>query len=186
MTQAGCAFILVHLGIGLANYATRHNHYPDVHSRGADSPVGAYALALDDENLLHDPRALHCPCRGKCPAEGHRPDPGHIDYAYHIGYRPQLSAESEPVSPWLTGPVPLLADQPPHDAGRVALEGNSPNHANRGQNVLFSDLHIQWFPTRRISPVDDDLFLNALNRPEPGVGVHDAALVPAVFRVAGH
>ena len=65
----------------------------------------------------------------------------------------------------------------------TVLAGNSPNHGRRGQNVLFSDGSLRWFPGRRVSPVDDDLYLNNRAKPEPGVNLFDAALVPAVFRV---
>jgi hypothetical protein len=185
MNQMGCGFNLQQLGKSLANYATRHNHYPDVFSKGTGAHVGHYAIALKDEDLLRDLQSLHCPCKGKCPEIlGSRPDPRHIDYAYNVGYCSNPSGQAEPAKLPLPGTIPLLADQPPHDGGTI-LDGNSPNHGFRGQNVLFSDLHVQWFPTRRISPLDRDLFLNDHDRPEPGVGQHDAALVPAVFHVEG-
>jgi hypothetical protein len=183
MNQMGCGFNLQQLGKSLANYASRHNHYPDVCSKKSGSHVGHYAIALKDEDLLRNLQSLHCPCRGQCPPmEGTHPDPKHIDYAYNVGYRSDHSSEPEPARLTMAATIPLLADQPPHADGAV-LEGNSPNHGSRGQNVLFSDLHIQWFATRRISPLDRDLFLNDRDRPEPGLGHHDAALVPAVFQL---
>jgi hypothetical protein len=183
MNQMGCGFNLQQLGKSLANYANRHNHYPDVCSKGTDAHVGHYAIALKDEYLLHDLRSLHCPCKGKCPEfVGTKPDPMHIDYAYNVGYFSHQSGQPEPAKLPLPGAIPLLADQPPHHEGTI-LEGNSPNHGKRGQNVLFSDLHVQWFASRRISPLDRDLFLNDRDRPEPGLGQHDAALIPAVFHV---
>ncbi len=180
--QAGCGFNLQQLGVSLANYASRHNHYPDVCTKGTGSHVGAYALALTDGDFLRDPRTLHCPCSGNCPPiDGHRPDPNHIDYAYNVGNRPHGQGEAEPIRLGLTHTIPLLADQPSHDPHAV-LPGNSPNHGFRGQNVLFSDLHVEWFPTRRVK-LDRDLFLNDQNRPEPGIGPLDSALVPAVFHI---
>jgi hypothetical protein len=183
MNQMGCGFNLQQLGKSLANYATRHNHYPDVCTKDDGPHVGHYAIALKDEFLLHDLRSLHCPCKEQCPEiVGNRPDPAHIDYAYNVGYFSSLSGQAEPAKHPVPGAIPLLADQPPHDGGTI-LEGNSPNHGFRGQNVLFSDLHVQWFATRRISDLDRDLFLNDHDRPEPGVGQHDSALIPAVFHV---
>lgn len=178
MNQMGCGFNLQQLGASLASYATRHNHYPDVCTQGPDASVGHYAVALQDEHLLRDLSSLHCPCKGKCPLAG---DLRHIDYAYNVGYRHQESGELGPVRLALPAVLPLLADQPPHD-NRTILPGNSPNHGYRGQNVLFSDLHVEWFPTRRVR-MDKDLFLNDFNRPEPGVHPLDAALVPAVFHL---
>ena len=180
--QMNCGFNLQQLGVSLANYAARHNHYPDVRSKGPGGHVGSYAVVLKDENLLRDSRSLHCPCRGICPPiEGPRPDPHHIDYAYNVGYRHQASGEAQPVGLAHPAATPLLADQPSHDDRRV-LPGNSPNHGFRGQNVLFTDLHVEWFPTRRVK-LDRDLFLNDNDRPEPGIGPLDSALVPAVFQV---
>lgn len=182
MSQAGCGFNLQQLYTGLANYAARHNHYPSVCAQDADAAVGDYAVKLRDEDLLRDPRALHCPCRGQCPADGPLPSPGHIDYAYHVGYRHQDSGRAQPASPQVGISIPILADQPPHDHGTV-LPGNSPNHGGRGQNVLFSDGHIQWFHNRQLSLTDSDMFLNQAKKPEPGLWPDDATLVPAVFRL---
>ena len=182
VNQMACSYNLQQLGASLANYALRHNHYPDVISNGKEGPVGFYAVALKDDDLLRDPRALHCPCKGACPAmEGARPDPRLIDYAYNIGYKPQGAPGAEPAKPTLPATIPLLADQPLHDGGLI-LPGNSPNHGFRGQNVIFSDLHIEWIASRRLK-FDNDLFLNNENRPEPGTTHYDAALVPAVFQV---
>jgi hypothetical protein len=178
--QAGCGFNLQQLGVSLANYAARHNHYPNVCPKHPGAPVESYATALKKEDFLRDPRALHCPCSGECPPlDGLQHDPNHIDYAYNVGNREHGRSEAEPIRLGLTHTIPLLADQPPHQ-NRVVLPGNSPNHGYRGQNVLFSDLHVEWFPTRRVK-LDRDLFLNDQERPEPGIGPLDSALVPAVF-----
>jgi hypothetical protein len=183
MSQAGCGFNLQQLYAGLTNFAVRHGHYPSVTALESDAPVGVYAVQLSDESLLSDTGSLHCPCRGPSPHYGPRPDPHHIDYAYHVGYRSLDSGQIVPVSPRLGAHIPILADQPPHDDHRTVLEGNSPNHAGRGQNVLFSDGHIQWFASRRLNSIDRDMFLNEARRPEPGLGPEDVSLIPAVFRV---
>ena len=79
------------------------------------------------------------------------PDPHHIDYAYNVGFRHHSSSEAEPIRLAFPATTPLLADHPPHHDDRsVVLPGNSPNHGFRGQNVLFSDLPVEWFPTRRV------------------------------------
>jgi hypothetical protein len=182
VNQMGCGFNLQQLGSSLANYAIRHNHYPDVVSSGSEAPVGHYAVQLKKDNLLHDARSLHCPCRGKCPEMvGPTPNLEHIDYAYNVGYRHQGSDQAEPAKLPLPATIPLLADQPHHDNGLI-LPGNSPNHGFRGQNVLFSDLHVEWFSSRQVKH-DRDLFLNDDERPEPGTNHRDSALVPAVFQV---
>ncbi|WP_435019043.1 hypothetical protein TA3x_001037 [Tundrisphaera sp. TA3] len=176
MSQAGCGFNLQQLGLGLSNYAIRHNTYPDVRSKGPGTPVGHYALELVNEDLLRDPDSLRCPCSARPRTGGTRPEPGLMDYAYHVGYR-QPSGQTGPVSPRCPSTVPLLADKPNLDAALHVLDGNSPNHRGRGQNVLFADMHVEFFPTRRISPLDEDLFLNQEHRPAPGLYPNDSTLV---------
>ena len=181
MSQAGCGFNLQQLYAGLTGYAIRHGHYPSVVAPGSDTPVGSYALKLDDEDLLGDCRSLHCPCRGPCPADGPRPDPRQIDYAYHVGFLNRDSGQTIPASPRLGSRIPVLADQPPHDNSGTILEGNSPNHGGRGQNVLFSDGSIHWMSGRRLGVIDSDIFLNEARLPEPGLWPNDSTLAPAGF-----
>lgn len=179
MSQAGCGFNLQQLGLGLSNYAIRHNTYPDVRLKGPGTPVGDYALALASDDLLRDPNSLRCPCSGRTRAEAARTEPGLMDYAYHVGYR-QPSGQTGPVLPRCPSTVPLLADKPNLDAMFHVLDGNSPNHRGRGQNVLFADLHVEFFPTRRINPRDEDLFLNKEHRPAPGLFPDDSTLVSPI------
>ena len=107
----------------------------------------------------------------------------HWDYAYHAGYR-HPSGRPGPVLAKLSSRVPLLADQPAHE-GNTILEGNSPNHGQRGQNVLFNDGHVSWFDSRRVSPEDADLFLNFDHQPAPGLTPQDAALLPSLCPFTG-
>ncbi|WP_435009453.1 hypothetical protein P12x_000705 [Tundrisphaera lichenicola] len=186
MSQAGCGFNLQQLYSGLANFAARHDHYPSVCDQGRDVPVGAYAIQLSDESLLQDLGALHCPCRGEVLKPDSRPDPKHIDYAYHAGYFHGDSGKTEPITPRLGATIPVLADQPPHDNLGSVLPGNSPNHAGRGQNLLFADGHIRWYATRILSPLDRDMFLNEARQPQPGLWPDDVALIPPLFRVNDH
>ncbi len=182
MNQVACANNLRQLGTSLANYAIRHDHYPKVVGSGGVLPVGYYAEALQGDKLLDDPKTLHCPCKGDCPTDTLRMNPRHMDFGYNVGYVAQ-SGRSEPISPDSPVSVPLLADQPPHDGKGRILEGNSPNHGRRGQNVLFSNLSVRWLPTRDLGPHDHDLFLNNRQQPEPGVSVFDSAVIPANFHV---
>lgn len=204
MDQASCGYNLQQLGLGLLQYASINRSYPNIHDRGQHLPAGAYAAMLQESGLLHDPRLLHCPCNGPCPAAGHPlppiaellalrdQDPAQLaalldaDYAYHVGYRTGPGGQVEPLSPFnRDGAVPLLADAPPLDrVRRLILDGNSPNHGGRGQNVLFSDGHIRWASTRTLDH-DADIYLNSQRRPAPGLGPRDSALVPAHFPIDG-
>ncbi|AGA29171.1 hypothetical protein [Singulisphaera acidiphila] len=186
MAQAGCGFNLRQLGIGLAQYAGLHHQYPYGPTDRPNAVAGTYAVTLQDSGLLKDLKALDCPCNGSCEQESPKPHSPESyrrmldgDYAYHVGYR-NRSGRPGPVLASHSSHVPLLADQPAHEGG-VILEGNSPNHGGRGQNVLFSDGHITWHTTRQVSPLDLDIFLNEDHRPGPGVNANDAALIPSLF-----
>jgi len=152
-------------------------------------------VTLLDSGMLHDPSTLDCPCNGKHPQSRPMPHLGELqgagddllrdalswDYAYNAGMR-RGPGEAGPVP--LTSHIPLLADQPAHERGRI-LEGNSPNHRGRGQNVLYNDAHVQWHNDRRVSPFDADMFLNEDRHPAPGLHIHDAVLVPSLCPYRG-
>lgn len=202
MNQAGCAFNLQQLGISLAQYAVLHGHYPYAPPDQPNAATGTFAVTLRDSGMLHDMSMLDCPCNGKSPHHQAAPMPnlGSLtmlkskapesyrkalgwDYAYNVGYR-RASGQAGPVPVGLRSRLPLLADQPRHDHDQI-LEGNSPNHDLRGQNVLFTDGHVSWHNTRRVSPLDSDLFLNDNQHPAPGVNDHDAVLAPSLFPFTG-
>jgi hypothetical protein len=75
----------------------------------------------------------------------------------------------------LSSLVPLAADQPPCTVDGRVIDGNSPNHGARGQNVVFSDMHAGHFPGRRLGN-DADMFLNRYQHPRPGVDPSDHVL----------
>jgi hypothetical protein len=205
MAEVTCTANMQQIGSGLFRYASTHESYPYVAPDCPGSYVGAFAMQLHDDGLITDATPLHCPsCNRALPAsarlisfqtlcEQERLAPGMgrsaiiaNDYAYHLGYR-DGSGHAGPIIPAsLSAAVPLLADQPPHDAGGRILPGNSPNHGGSGQNVLFSDLHVGWRRSRWISPSDPDIFLNNEDRPAPGLDWKDSVLVPADFRFDGH
>jgi|SRR5579864_1375569 len=191
--QALCTFNLGQLGRGLANYASAHGYYP---YPPRDCPIpyaGIYKVMLNDSGHLGNPALLDCPCNGHekdqrplpdyetlCQMEKRDPERFRFllkgDYAYHLGYR-YKSGQPGPIPARLTSLMPLLADRPGHDE-RTILPGNSPNHGGVGQNVLFKDGHVGFFSTRRLSPHDNDMFLNDEMRPEPGLTSDDAVLAP--------
>jgi len=201
VNQAGCAFNLQQLGISLAQYAALHGHYPYVPPGQPNAAAGTFAATLHDSNMLHDASVLHCPCNGKHhrtvalphldrlnalqskAPESYRQMLG-WDYAYHVGYRNESGRAGPVPAVGLRSRIPLLADQPGHRSGQI-LEGNSPNHGLRGQNVLFTDGHVNWHNTRRVSPLDSDMFLNADLHTGPGLNAHDASLAPSVFPFTG-
>jgi len=204
MDQAGCGFNLQQLGLGLAQYGLTHSYYPygtADNPRSAVAHAGSFVAMLNEGGFLQDPARLDCPCNGECKSKGPLPDVKTLtqirlsdperylellcwDYAYNVGYRKE-SGQPGPIAVGSSANVPLLADQPAHEDAHRILEGNSPNHGGRGQNVLYSDLHVRWHNTRRLGPHDADMFLNDDHRPAPGVRMMDAALLPGAFPFAG-
>jgi len=199
--QLGCVFNLQQLGLGLGQYASINRSFPYAPPECPAAHAGAFAFMLNDAKLLPDRRALDCPCNGPSAT----PPPSHDfptvceiqkashpryvglvrwDYAYHIGYR-RGKARPAPMIAECSAFIPILADRPNYDEHHRILEGNSPNHGGLGQNVLYTDGHIRWHHTRKLSPHDLDMFLNADRLPAPGVSEEDATLVPGPFRFDG-
>jgi hypothetical protein len=197
MNQEACVFNLQQLGLGLAQYGHQHRAYPYEPADCPQATTGTFAALLNDSGLLHDPAVLDCPCNGPCE---HTPlpnlkalcdlklhDPARYqrlvcwDYAYHTGYH-EGAGPAHPVTTPCASTIALLADQPPHQADlRRILPGNSLNHEGRGQNVLFTDLHVRWHNTRRLGPHDADMFLNDSQQPGAGLRMLDAVLLPSLF-----
>jgi hypothetical protein len=195
MNQAGCVFNLQQLGNSFGQYATVNQLMPYPPSSRADAPAGSFAAMLHDAGVLDDAKLLDCPCNGPCTHDGHelvgfdqlehlrRTDPARyqhlvsFDYAYNIGYH-HAPQHPGPLDFSHSSQVPVLADQPDHDGFRIKA-GNSPNHAGRGQNVLFGDGSVRWFRTRHISNDDADLYLNNAHQPRPGLHERDSVLVPS-------
>jgi hypothetical protein len=197
MDQAGCMYNLQRLGSSLWQYGSIHHHYPAGPEDHPSAPIGAFAVMLNDSGVLADPNTLNCPRHSR--KREHMPLPTletvcrltdvdpqscvqlvQSDYAYNVGYR-RPTGELMPVAVVHSATNPLLADQPAHDGYPHIYPGNSPNHGGRGQNVLYTDLHVGWHNTRRLGPNDADMYLNEAQLPAPGIHPADAALLPSRF-----
>ena len=200
MAQAECTFNLQQLGFGLNHYRALHGSYPYVSPASPAAHAGTYAVLLDQEKVLPTLANLDCPgngpsalksplprladlCRGEKGAHKCPPCMQHLDYAYAIGYE-HKPGQFGPASAGLQAANALLADKPAHADGRI-LDGNSPNHGGDGQNVLFGDGHVSWHTTRRLGPLDDDMFLNQSRHAAPGLNASDIVLAPGDFRFDG-
>ncbi len=199
MRQAGCVYNLEQLGKSLAQYATINPFYPYPPIQQADAHAGTFAAVLHDSGVLGDLSILDCPYNGPCPE--HMTDLPSFeelrriravnpdlyrrimcwDYAYNAGYLHD-SGRPGPVESRLPMAVPVVADQPPHENYVRILDGNSPNHDRRGQNVLYSDGSVRWHSSRRVGPHDADLYLNNHQQLEPGVDENDSVLLPSYSR----
>jgi hypothetical protein len=197
MNQAGCTFNLQQLGHSLAQYASIHPSYPYPPNHQPDAHAGTFPAFLHDAGVLSDLSILDCPYNGTRPhRKGELPSFSELeqlratdpvayrqfidwDYAFSVGYR-HRSGSVGPLESSLPMAVPVVADQPAHENYLRILHGNSPNHAGRGQNVLYSDGSVRWHPDRRVSPIDEDLYLNNQRQPQPGLDERDSVLLPSL------
>lgn len=95
-------------------------------------------------------------------------------YAYTLGFRDQGQVRG------LTrddGLLPIAGDCAQVGPDGQLLPGNSLNHGGQGQNVLFTDGHVEWFPDRILN--DDDFFINRANQLEAGLCAEDYVLGPS-------
>jgi len=196
MAQASCGLNLQQLGKSLAQYASLNPSYPYPGSGQPDAHAGMFVPLLHDAGLLPDLSVLDCPYNGPCNHHSRdlpsserleqirRTDPARYkhmlcwDYAYNVGYRHD-SGRPGPLQSHPPMAVPVVADAPSHENYARILDGNSPNHARRGQNVLYSDGSIRFHKNRRVGPFDNDLYLNNRRELQPGVDVRDAVLMPS-------
>jgi hypothetical protein len=204
MEQAGCGYNLQQLGRALWQYGGRYHQYPFGPDQEPRALTGTFVALLKDSGALTDGElsALDCPCNGRSRTHPPLPDfqalcrlqstnPARLremicsDYAYNVGHWHPAKGKVVPVNAIFSATVPVLADQPPHEEFRRVRSGNSPNHGGRGQNVLYSDLHLGWHNTRRIGPNDPDLYLNNRRELAPGVDPDDAALLPSMTPFLG-
>ena len=197
MDQTVCASNLGKLGVSLGMYKTTHGEFPLV---PASLPVGTYGLMLQDARALDDPNgpdSARRPSKDKVPASA----------LPSLRQRFCQMAESSPrrsCRDLRRRPLRLQRGLPPprsrrgrgrartpprnvdphrrrlprlrRPEGRV-LDGNSPNHGGRGQNVLYADGHLEWRRNRWVSQHDSDLYLNEAKQPAAGLHSGDAALM---------
>jgi hypothetical protein len=182
--------------VALGAYGDLHNRqFPDVAS-AVEPPRNSGSLVF---SILHDQQLLPADFKLSCPGtavaapavvglgdvramnelayQGWAQSMQH-GYAYSVGYHeggqvvgPRLE-DGKPNSQ-----MPLVADNSPPDP----LQGHqSLNHGGCGQNVLYSDGHVVFCPSRFVGYNLDDIYLNRANRVAAGVDWSDAVLTGAV------
>jgi hypothetical protein len=188
---------------GLMAYSQHHEgELPKVEDAPPRDFAGVFIPLLRDEQMLGPAISVSCPANG-----WHAPPPISLDalqmerisqpeqfaehvrqmagcYAYPLGYRERdgrlRGVHYDPSMEWL----PIMADRPPFDQECQPdwQTGNSPNHAGKGQNVLFLGGHVVFWPDRKAGLYGDDIYLNKAGRPEAGIDSRDTVLGGSAFR----
>lgn len=191
-----CANNLRNFWHALDAYArTNGDRFPELSEDPPHHVAGIFVPVLREAGTLGPGVSVVCPARGN-PREPNGPSVHQLKdlfdqspsafrsqanalaggYAYSLGYW-----ERDDLNPNRPGKLcglnlrsgngtPILSDVPPDSP-----VGNSPNHGQRGQNVLFVGGEVKFVPERRIGGADD-IFRNGQGRVAPGVDARDAVL----------
>jgi prepilin-type processing-associated H-X9-DG protein len=180
----------------LKGFSDHHDGYfPNV-ATATEPPrnvAGLFIPILYKDGLLSDDVVVSCPAKGRQPAprvtvedvaamameDFMRCAPELAGcYAYSLGYRDEngclCGLRFEP-NCGNNAFLPILADRPPETVA-AGDPGNSPNHAGKGQNVLYVDGHCQFSVSRKVGVRGHDIFLNEEGRVAPGTNPDDAVL----------
>jgi len=184
----------------LSNYGDRHGgEFPNVTAVKAPDNVAGLVVPILAQEMQGGPgyRELRITCPGQAresQAAGFRPrglamhelqnmDPREFQryaedllgsYAYSLGYRDVDNAHHMHRQDQ-AGPVPIMSDRPPAGVF-VGDRGNSPNHAGRGQNVLYGDGTVRFVKTREVGPNLDDIYTNDDGKVGAGRHARDAVV----------
>lgn len=182
-----CADHLRTIGIALAMYAEVDGGYlPYVPPEGPLNNAGAFAVMLNTRELLPDRQTLVCPSANSAvvtvpsvdtfvETDLENLDLEHVrrhmagSFGYVLGYfdgnvyRGYTARDDK---------APVVADRPPRPEEAGLL--NSPNHQDRGQNVLFAGGNVRWLPEPVLA--NDDLFHNRNGQIAAGLSPDDVVI----------
>lgn len=176
---AQCASNLGRIGTSLQNFALSHDdRLPTVDTTrhrwlsGNGEPAVSNSQALF--RLVRDgyegsPVVFQCPA---VPGRSFVVESGMIDfpsqeqvaYSYQHAIGPAGLRITAPELANVAAQMAILADRTPlFERGRFQRQAMdsplSPNHDERGQNVLYLDMHVQWQPTADVGVRGDNIFL---------------------------
>lgn len=184
-----CAERLRSLGVALAMYGQFENgHLPYVAPEGPLNNAGVFASLLKSRDLLTDVRQLICPSSNNSVVivptmEQYLAEQLNLtqldrlrrlmagSYGYVMGF---ANGEAHSGVRLPSGSQIVLADRPCRASEQATPLGNSPNHADLGQNVLFADGAVRWLASRVYA--GDDIYANQAGRAAAGVGRQDTCL----------
>jgi hypothetical protein len=187
--RLACANNLRQFWVAVSQYADHHGGtFPRVEPEGPRSVAAVYIPVLQRDGLLAGVR-IQCPASGRDGTPGvslaelerlYRADPERFrsvarelggGYAYSLGYW-----EGET----LCGLTRRCDEQTPILADCVSAngQGNSLNHGQPGQNVLFVGGAVRWCVQPTVGPEGDDIYLNQAYQVLAGLNRQDAVLGP--------
>ena len=194
--KVACQENLRELYTAIDGYSRDHGGYIPKVALAVAPPrdvAGVYVVMLRENGQLQGKTHVECPLQGQvCLSPASREEVENMApeefqhfaaqmaegcYAYSLGYRDAWGTHSlrrEPLqtdNPYLA----ILADRPPPNVG-AGDKGNSPNHAGRGQNVLFLDGHCRFCTTRTVGYNEDDIYVNYENKVATGKCRQDTVL----------
>jgi prepilin-type processing-associated H-X9-DG protein len=189
---AECANNLRQFHQALETYADTHNgQYPWVGPERPKNFAGSFVPTLNEAGAIPPGLSVSCPVNPPRPPSAVTftelgalgPDEFRNAtrtlagcYAYSLGYLDPGGTVLFGLTKAMGGWLPIMADAPACDAGNEVLSGNSANHEGKGQNVLFTDGHVEFRTTRTLGPGGDDIYLNAEQRVAAGRNLHDTVL----------
>lgn len=197
--QLACQQNLSRLHTSLVAYSDLHGgEFPRVEAKPPHNVAGVYVPILKESGLLTPEINLACPAVHEPKSAGshtrkdldtlYRERPEEYRdavrdlsccYAYPLGYGVP-DGKGGVVHHGLRRGVgndqqPLLADRPDH-VGNEVKAGNSPNHGQRGQNVLHVGGHVDFRTTRTVGVNGDDIYVNRDQKAAAGRDANDTVL----------
>lgn len=187
-----CQGNLRQVGVALVQYSQRNRGmFPQTPLNGPLAAAGIYAPTLVHEGYLPESQRLVCPESLLAVEPGFRvprveelllaPTPERLShlrarmggsYGYSLGH----VEGSQYYGPRNRGRAmfALLSDTP-----SVLPNHQSVNHGGRGQNVLFEDGHVRFYPSSQPQTLADDFFVNDTGEVAPGSHPDDSVIGPS-------
>ncbi len=186
-----CRYNMSQTWRGLVHWAMNNgDKFPVPDEKGARSTPGIYAsCVIQSGYVLPQSYFLDCPSTVENPTQHQVPTLTALDdlyrtdrdkwhettrqmggsYAYHMGHR--IFGHHVGYNLKSGGHRPILAD-----AGHSRAGHNSPNHGDRGQNVLTIGGSVRFWNNRNAGIGRDDIYLNRTFAHNAGIGPDDTVL----------
>lgn len=185
---AGCQNNLRQIGLAYANYTDSHGgNLPMIPVSGKDSLAGVHAAVLREEGYVNTPHVFLCPGDASSQA-AHFPKRADLlaadgeqlqtyrrklggSYGYSLGYFHEGNYKA--VRNRHRGNFALVADKP----NLTLTSGQSSNHGDKGQNVLFEDGSTKFLCNCQACPITkDDIYHNDDGKIAPGKHAGDSVI----------